>query len=300
MNREYIITKELSHPNIVKLLHSFYTTGEKQDEIYLNLVLNYVPDNLNRMIRNYTKNKEEFPAYLIKLYAFQMARALAFMHSQGVLHRDIKPQNVLIDSSTNRVYICDFGSAKKINGEEQSVAYICSRYYRAPELIFGNTDYNSSVDIWSFGCVLSEMFLGKPIFPGETTLDQILQIIRILGAPNSHQLQCLNKSGTLNYQFPVTPHHTIDMIFSGKPGNLVDLLENIFVYEPNKRLSALEIMAHPFFDELRTMDNSQNGKYIVPQLYDFTDNEINLCTNKKQLKKIIPNWSENYKSIFNR
>lgn len=111
-NREYLLTKDLNHPNIVKLIHAFYTTGEKQDEIYLNLVLNYVPDNLNRIVRNYSKNKEEFPMFLIKVYAFQMARALAYLHAIQLVHRDIKPQNILIDPSTNRVYLCDFGSAK--------------------------------------------------------------------------------------------------------------------------------------------------------------------------------------------
>lgn len=260
--------------------------------------MNYVPDNLNRVIRNYAKNKEEFPVFLIKLYAFQMARALAFMHNQGVLHRDIKPQNVLIDSSTNRVYICDFGSAKKFNGEEQNVAYICSRYYRAPELIFGNTDYDSSIDIWSFGCVLAEMFLGKPIFQGETTVDQLLQIIKILGTPNNDQLQYLNKNNTMNYQFPTVRPYTISKIMSGKSKELISLLQKIFTYEPHNRFSALEIMAHPFFDELRSSDLAQNGKFIVPQIFDFTDNEMFICKNKSILKKIIPDWCESYRNIF--
>lgn len=130
-----------------------------------------------------------------------MARALAYIHHQSLIHRDLKPQNILIDTSTNRVYLSDFGSAKKIIDNEQNVAYICSRYYRSPELIFGNTDYNNSIDIWSFGkfrlllitihtihsnyivnskgCLIAEMFLGKPIFQGETTVDQLLQIIKV-------------------------------------------------------------------------------------------------------------------------
>lgn len=111
-NREYTITKEMNNSNIIKLSHAFYTTGEKKDEIYLNLVMNYVPDNLNRIIRGYSKNKEEFPMFLIKLYGFQLARALAYLHASNILHRDIKPQNVLIDSSSNKVFLCDFGSAK--------------------------------------------------------------------------------------------------------------------------------------------------------------------------------------------
>ena len=189
-NREYLITKELNHPNVVKLSHAFYTTGENESEIYLNLVLNYVPDNLNRIVRNYIKSSTEFPMFLIKLYAFQMARALAYLHASSIIHRDIKPQNILIDSSINKVYICDFGSAKfvkKNNSKifyleknDSNVAYICSRYYRAPELIFGNTDYDPSIDIWSYGCVIAEAFHGKPLFQGESTVDQLFQIFKIL------------------------------------------------------------------------------------------------------------------------
>lgn len=260
--------------------------------------MNYVPDNLNRLIRGYSKNKEEFPMFLIKLYSFQMARAMGFMHSQGVLHRDIKPQNILIDTSTNRVYICDFGSAKKFNGEEQNVAYICSRYYRAPELIFGNMDYDASIDIWSLGCLIAEMVIGKPLFQGESTVDQLLQIIKVLGTPDSDQLSHLNKNNTLNYQFPVVKPYAINKIFAGKPKELIHLLQKIFVYEPHKRMNALEIMAHPFFDDLRNSDLAQNGKFIVPQIYDFTDNEIYSCKNKSLLKKIIPDWCEVYRNIF--
>lgn len=123
-NREYLITKDLNHPNIVKLSHAFYTTGEKEDEIYLNLVMNYVSDNLNRVVRNYLKNKEEVPMFLIKVYAFQMARALAYLHSSNIIHRDIKPQNILIDPTTNRVSICDFGSAKHLKKSKLLLLYI--------------------------------------------------------------------------------------------------------------------------------------------------------------------------------
>jgi len=260
--------------------------------------MNYVPDNLNRIIRTHSKNKEECPLFLIKLYTFQMARALSFIHSQGVLHRDIKPQNILIDSSTNRVYICDFGSAKKFNGEEQNVAYICSRYYRAPELIFGNVDYDSSIDVWSLGCLLAEMFIGKPLFQGESTVDQLLQIIKVLGTPDNDQLSCLNKNNTLNYTFPPVKPYPITKIFSGKPKELIHLLQKIFVYETHKRLSALEIMAHPFFDDLRNSEIAQNGKYIVPQIFDFTENEIANCKNKSLLKKIIPDWTEGSRNMF--
>ena len=89
----------------------------------------------------------------------------------GICHRDIKPQNVLVDGSTNTIKLCDFGSAKQLVFGEPNISYICSRYYRAPELIFGNTEYDCAIDIWSVGCVIAELMLTMPIFPGESGVD---------------------------------------------------------------------------------------------------------------------------------
>ena len=101
--------------------------------------------------------------YIIK----QILEGINYCHQQGFLHRDIKPQNLLIDPTCHVLKICDFGSAKKYNAEDSSVAYITSRYYRAPELIFGSTKYDFSIDFWSAGCVIAEMIAGKPLFKGE-------------------------------------------------------------------------------------------------------------------------------------
>merc|ERR1711977_621659 len=89
--------------------------------------------------------------------------------------------------------MCDFGSAKKLNPGETSVAYICSRYYRAPELILGEEQYNSDIDIWSIGCVIAEMFLGEPIFPGVSSKDQLLKIMQLLGTPTQSEVQAMCK-----------------------------------------------------------------------------------------------------------
>lgn len=231
-----------------------------------------------------------------------MARALAFMHSKGILHRDIKPQNILVDSSTNIIYLGDFGSAKKLGNNETNVAYICSRYYRAPELIFANLEYDSSIDIWSFGCLLAEMLQGKPFFQGESTVDQLVQIMKILGTPDSNQLMYLNKNNALNCTFPSVRAYTVSKAFMGKPKEVISLLSKVFVYEPHKRLKALEILAHPFFDELRNADLSLNSKFIYPNIFDFSESEIALYVskdtgNKDLLRRIIPEWAENYRFL---
>ena len=95
----------------------------------------------------------------MKLYAYQAFRGLAYIHALGICHRDIKPQNLLVDPDTHELKICDFGSAKRLSAGEVNVSYICSRYYRAPELIFGATNYTQSIDVWSVGCVLAELLL---------------------------------------------------------------------------------------------------------------------------------------------
>lgn len=132
----------------------------KQDEIYLNLVMEYVPETVYRVLKHYNKSKQPVPVLLVKLYIYQTFRALAYIHSLGICHRDIKPQNLLVDPTTHKLKVCDFGSAKSLAAGEVNVSYICSRYYRAPELIFGATSYNQAIDVWSVGCVMAELLLG--------------------------------------------------------------------------------------------------------------------------------------------
>jgi len=121
---------------------------------------------------------------LMKLYAYQAFRALAYIHALGICHRDIKPQNLLVNPDTHELKVCDFGSAKRLLKGEVNVSYISSRYYRAPELIFGATDYSQSIDVWSVGCILAELILGQPLFPGDSGVDQLVEIIKVLGTPS--------------------------------------------------------------------------------------------------------------------
>lgn len=122
--------------------------------------MDYVPETVYRVLKHYNKMKQPVPNLLVKIYAYQCFRALAYIHSMGICHRDIKPQNLLIDPATHVLKVCDFGSAKKLEKGQVNVSYICSRYYRAPELIFGATDYNQAIDVWSVGCVIAELLVG--------------------------------------------------------------------------------------------------------------------------------------------
>ena len=113
--------------------------------MYLNLVLEYVPETVYRASRHYAKLKQPMPMLQVKLYMYQLLRSLAYIHSVGICHRDIKPQNLLLNPATGVLKLCDFGSAKILVAGEPNVSYICSRYYRAPELIFGATNYTTNI-----------------------------------------------------------------------------------------------------------------------------------------------------------
>ncbi|KPA85646.1 putative protein kinase [Leptomonas pyrrhocoris] len=136
------------------------------------------------------------PLRWVKIFLFQLARALAFMHAHHVCHRDIKPANVLVDPDTGRLQLCDFGSAKEIlyPTKEKNVSYICSRYYRAPELLFGALHYGCEVDMWSFGCILAELLResGRPLFRGCTSVDQMAEIFKVMGAPSKREMYAMN------------------------------------------------------------------------------------------------------------
>lgn len=183
-NREFKIVKELNHPNCIKVHNYFFSQKEQSDDIFLNLVMDYLPDTLYKILRFYYKHNNDFPNALGKIYSYQMFRSLAYIHNLNICHRDIKPQNILIDMKDHKLVLCDFGSAKKLQQNQVSVAYICSRYYRAPELILGEEKYGCEIDIWSIGCVIAEMFLGVPLFAGKNSKDQFLKIMNVLGTPS--------------------------------------------------------------------------------------------------------------------
>ncbi|XP_038623132.1 glycogen synthase kinase-3 alpha [Tachyglossus aculeatus] len=275
-NRELQIMRKLDHCNIVRLRYFFYSSGEKKDELYLNLVLDFVPETVYRVARHFTKAKLTIPAIYIKVYMYQLFRSLAYIHSQGVCHRDIKPQNLLVDPDTAVLKLCDFGSAKQLVRGEPNVSYICSRYYRAPELIFGATDYTSSIDVWSAGCVLAELLLGQPIFPGDSGVDQLVEIIKVLGTPTREQIREMNPNYT-EFKFPQIKAHPWAKVFKARtPPEAIALCSRLLEYTPATRLSPLEACAHSFFDDLRRPGAQMPNSCQLPPLFNFSPVELSI------------------------
>ncbi|XP_058104820.1 shaggy-related protein kinase theta isoform X2 [Magnolia sinica] len=273
-NRELQVMRLVEHPNIVQLKHCFFSTTDK-DELYLNLVLEYVSETVYRVAKHYSKMNQHMPLIYVQLYTYQICRALAYLHGViGVCHRDIKPQNLLVNPHTHQLKICDFGSAKMLVPGEPNISYICSRYYRAPELIFGATEYTTAIDMWSVGCVVAELLLGQPLFPGESGVDQLVEIIKVLGTPTREEIKCMNPNYT-EFKFPQIKAHPWHKIFHKRmPPEAVDLVSRLLQYSPNLRCTALEACAHPFFDDLREPNAHLPNGRPFPPLFNFTPQEL--------------------------
>lgn len=246
-NRELDTMKQLYHPNIVALKDFYFSesgSGEDPPQRYLSVVMEFVPENAYKVVKGYTKSGQLLPIILVQLYAYQMIRSLGYLHSLGICHRDVKPQNLLVDPSTHALKLCDFGSAKRLFPGECSVSYICSRFYRAPELMLGATEYTCAIDTWSMGCVIAELITGRPLFAGETSVDQLVKIIQLLGAPTHQQMAEMNRQ-YVDFQFPAFKAKELQQVIPNTdnriPPTAYDLLSKMLMFVPTERIPPFEV-----------------------------------------------------------
>jgi len=289
-NRELQILQQLNHPHVTTLKNAFHTQGQSADEVYLNIVMDYIPQNLYQIVRYYRKSKKILPNILVKLYSYQLLRSIAYIHGIGICHRDIKPPNILIDPNTHMLKLCDFGSAKRLSPNEPNVSYICSRHYRAPELIFGATHYDCAIDVWSVGCVMAEMVLGEPIFCGESALDQLAEIIKILGTPTQTQILQMNPNSE-EVKLPKIKAKPWNKVLKNADPLLADLISKILVYNPKERFKPIEALTHSYFDDLR-QQSFQNQECKIPDLFNFSQDELK-GSKPQILDTLVPGWKKN-------
>ena len=177
--REIVFLHELNHPNIIKLSNVIKADNEKD----LYLVFEYMEADLHNAIGQKIL-KDAHNRYIL----YQIVKGLKFMHSAEVIHRDLKPSNLLLNSDCH-LKICDFGLARSLAVDRNDVKdnvlteEVATRWYRAPEVLLGSNFYDKSADIWSVGCILAEILIGKPIFPGNSTLNQLERILSFTGKP---------------------------------------------------------------------------------------------------------------------
>lgn len=251
--REVMYLKELKdNVNIVKLEEVIRANNDKD----LYLVFEYMDADLHHVIKSNILS-EIHKKYII----YQLFKALKYIHSAGLVHRDLKPSNLLINSDC-LIKIADFGLARSMKHDEGSdpvvSEYVATRWYRAPEILLGSKCYSQSVDIWSAGCILAELFLGKVLFSGKGTVNQLELLIQLLDKPNSEDILALSSEhaekviSSLN----VSKTRSFTLLFSmmGKQG--IDLIRRMLCFNPMKRITVDEVLAHPYLKDFSAKECS--------------------------------------------
>ncbi|NXN97441.1 MK15 kinase, partial [Rhinopomastus cyanomelas] len=245
--REIMFLQEFGeHPNIIKLLDVIQAQNNK--DIYL--IFESMETDLHAVIQKGSLLKDIHKSYIL----YQVLKATKFIHSGNVIHRDQKPSNILLDADCF-VKLCDFGLARSLSqvhedqGNPALTEYVATRWYRAPEILLSSQSYTKGVDMWSIGCILGEMLLGKPLFPGTSTVNQIEQILKVIPAPSPEDILAVQSdymASVINHMSSWQRATLEEILPSSTPLAALDLLKKLLVFNPNKRLTAEEALQHPY------------------------------------------------------
>jgi len=265
--REISLLKELEHPNVVSLLDVVHADQK------LYLVFEYLDMDLKKHMddtesiynntnvgldpsQNALKGMKTggLPENLAKSYLRQLLSGIAYCHAHRVLHRDLKPQNLLIDNRGN-IKLADFGLARAFGVPVRNFTHeVVTLWYRPPEILLGEKTYSTAVDIWSLGCIFAEMLTKKPLFPGDSEIDQLFRIFRLLGTPNEAIWPGVTHLQDFNSSFPNwdAPTGFANILPDLKAsGSLCEegwhLMNDLLQYDPERRITAREALSHPYF-----------------------------------------------------
>ncbi|XP_072313396.1 MAPK/MAK/MRK overlapping kinase-like [Eucyclogobius newberryi] len=241
--REVQAMKRLSpHANIIQLHELIYDTESGT----VSLICELMEMNIYEYIQG---RKSPLPEQTVKHYMYQLCKSLEHMHSCGIFHRDVKPENILIKQ--NVLKLGDFGSCRSVYSSPPHTEYISTRWYRAPECLLTDGYYSLKMDIWSAGCVFFEIMSLNPLFPGTNELDQVAKIHEVLGTPDQSILHKFKKSRAMQFNFPQKKGTGLSRLIPNCPAPALSLLYQMLAYDPDERIGADTALRHMYFRETR-------------------------------------------------
>ncbi|GAA54910.1 Cyclin-dependent kinase-like 1 [Clonorchis sinensis] len=243
--REIRTLKQLKHPNLINLIEVFKRKRR------LHLVFQYVDHTLLKELEQHPNGLDRTQ---IRKLTWQLLQALHFCHTHNCIHRDVKPENILI-TKTGQLKLCDFGFARLLTGPgDEYTDYVATRWYRAPELLVGDTQYGPPVDIWAVGCVVAEMLTGLPLWPGRSDLDQLHLITRTMGDLVPRHREIFEKNMFFKgYKLQVPENKScLDEKFKTLSPPLtskeLDFLQCCLTMDPTERSNAEMLLKHPHME----------------------------------------------------
>ena len=243
MKRELKMLQKLHHPNVVDFQEAYKRKGN------LYLVFEFVDKNLLELLQEHPQGLDP---NLIRHLIYQLCKAIKYMHDQNIIHRDVKPENLLITENME-LKLCDFGFARLISGTcaEKLTDYVATRWYRAPELLLTQGEYGKEVDYWAIGCIMGELVDGNPMFPGENEIDQIYCIQKVLGNLTEEETEMFYNNPLFNGKnlLNVTKPETLQRRYMGKLSKVdISFMKGLLELDPKKRLNGKNVFSHPYFE----------------------------------------------------
>lgn len=242
---EVRVLRRLRHPNIVALKEVI----RQNDMVYL--VYEVMESNLHEFLR---AQAEPLPESTIRSLAYRLLVAVRHVHACGYFHRDLKSQNVLLDSDGSNLKLADFGIAREIRSKQPLTGYVSTRWYRAPEVLLRASQYSTPIDMWAVGLVLAELFRLGALLPGDTDADQLHRIAAVLGSPSDKVFggaQAWREGVALMEQqgvrLPETAPTSLAALVPRANADALDLIASLLRWDPAKRLTAAQCLRHSFF-----------------------------------------------------
>ncbi|NP_001120461.1 mitogen-activated protein kinase 15 [Xenopus tropicalis] len=285
--REIMFLQEFGeHPNIIKLLNVIRAQNDK--DIYL--VFEHMETDLHAVIKKGNLLRDIHMRYIL----YQLLKATKFIHSGNVIHRDQKPSNILLDGDC-LVKLCDFGLARSLYqiqedaGNPALTEYVATRWYRAPEILLASHRYTKGVDMWSVGCILGEMLLGKPLFPGTSTINQIERIMSIIEPPTHEDILAIRSEYGASVIGRMAAKQRVplaELFPASCPREALDLLSKLLVFNPGKRLTAEGALEHPYVSRFHSPAREPALDYDVILPVD-DDTQLSVAEYRNKLYEMI-------------